>query len=162
MSHPEWMLSPLTEEQGQLICTWRYPAPYDIYNWPDWPSMVADHYEYADPLIRMQQYIAACDGKGRLVGFAQLFPLEGWTRLGLGLHPELCGQGLGRSFVQAVVQATKQKAPSNQIDLEVLTWNVRAIRTYKAAGFVTHDTYVRPTPNGTTGQFHCMVATETP
>jgi [ribosomal protein S18]-alanine N-acetyltransferase len=158
MQQPEWILTPLTEQQGRLICEWRYPVPYDFYNWPSWNHIAAVQYEFADPHIRAQQYWAACDGMGQLSGFAQLFPLEGWTRLGLGLHPELCGQGLGRSFVQAVVHAAKQKAPSNQIDLEVLTWNARAIRTYEAAGFVRTDTYEKRTSDGITRQFHCMVA----
>ncbi|MFK7694938.1 GNAT family N-acetyltransferase [Paenibacillus sp. HJGM_3] len=160
MREAEWRLSPLTESQGRLLTLWRYPAPYDVYNWPTWAKMLETGYEFADPRIREQQYLAAHLDTGQLAGFAQLFPMQGWTRLGLGMHPDLCGQGLGRSFVQAILCTAQQKAPSKQIDLEVLVWNVRAIRTYEAAGFVITDTYDRRSPDGTNGRYHCMVAAE--
>ncbi len=156
-SSPNWIITPLTEHHGRLLCEWRYPAPYDIYNMPSWEHMLAHSQEFADPHIREQQYLAVCDTKGQLSGFAQLFPLEGWTRLGLGLHPALCSQGLGQSFLQAILRTARHKKPSNQIDLEVLTWNKRAIRLYESTGFHIDDTYERSYADGRLGQFHCMV-----
>jgi len=56
----------------------------------------------------------------------------------------------------AIVKEARRRAPHDEIDLEVLTWNDRAIRTYEKAGFERTDTYRRMTPSGM-AQFHCMV-----
>ncbi|WP_028551308.1 GNAT family N-acetyltransferase [Paenibacillus sp. UNC451MF] len=152
----ELRIVPLTEEHCQDICTWKYPIPYDIYNWRDWELMVKDQEEFADAALREEQYRGVVDSDGTLVGFAQFFPLVGVTRLGLGMHPHLCGQGYGVDFVRAIVAEAKQKAPANEIDLEVLIWNIRAYRVYEKAGFTHTDTYERMTPTGM-DMFHCMV-----
>ncbi|WP_430081299.1 GNAT family N-acetyltransferase [Paenibacillus ferrarius] len=88
-----WRLVPLTDAHCQELCAWRYPEPYHRYNWPDWATMLAEQREFADPDIRVAQYCGAVDEDGGLVGFAQFFPMTGVTRLGLGLRPDLCGQG---------------------------------------------------------------------
>lgn len=126
--------------------------------------MQRESFEFADPLIRIEQYSAVVDEDDSLCGFVQFFPIVGVTRLGLGLHPNLCGQaetqgkgkGLGAAFVKLLVQEAKRRAPLNEIDLEVFVWNERAIRTYVKAGFAITDTYERQTPTGM-ATFHCMV-----
>jgi [ribosomal protein S18]-alanine N-acetyltransferase len=169
-----WKFEPLTEEQGRQICTWRYPAPYDVYNLPSWEHMAQNREEFADPLIRAAQYRAVLSDAGmradgrtdgdssliasqaNLCGFAQFFPMADVTRLGFGLHPDLCSQGSGVSFVCAITDEALRCRPNAEIDLEVLTWNKRAIRTYLKAGFLMEDTYERM---GKTGmiEVHCMV-----
>jgi ribosomal protein S18 acetylase RimI-like enzyme len=96
------------------------------------------------------------DDENKLSGFAQYFPMIGVTRLGLGMHPELCGQGRGSDFVRAIAEEVRRRKPEDEIDLEVLTWNQRAIRAYEAAGFELTDTYERRTPDGKK-PFYCMV-----
>jgi len=96
------------------------------------------------------------DEHGDLHGFAQLFPMAGVTRLGLGMRPDLCGKGWGSHFVRIIAEAAARQRPDHEIDLEVLTWNLRAIKAYEKAGFVRTDTYMRPTPEGP-ALFHCMV-----
>ncbi|WP_442602160.1 GNAT family N-acetyltransferase [Paenibacillus sp. KN14-4R] len=152
-------LFPFTEEHGQQICTWRYPAPYSCYNWPSWKQMVQDEEEFADPSIRQSQYHAAVDAEGRISGFVQYFPIVGVTRLGLGLRPDLCDQGLSRSFLTAIIADAKLRFPDHEIDLEVLTWNTRAIRAYERMGFTITDTYERGGRSGMI-EVHCMVLAE--
>lgn len=158
-----WRIVPMQEEHARAICGWRYPPPYDIYNWSPWEELDARNEEFADTELRRSQYAAVVEDSGRLVGFGQWFPLIGEDggailRLGLGLKPELCGQGLGigEAFVLLLVEEAHRRSPGCQVDLEVLVWNERAIRTYRNAGFVITDTYVRDTPTGP-DEFHCMV-----
>jgi len=146
----------MTEEHGRQICTWRYPEPYAVFNWSPWAELERNSEEFANPHIREEQFEAVLGDDGQLCGFAQFFPLTGWTRLGLGLRPDLCGQGLGPSFTLAIVGRAMERKPMDKIDLEVLTSNLRAIRAYTKIGFVIHDTYVRNTPTGP-DEFHCMV-----
>ncbi|CAG7645025.1 hypothetical protein PAESOLCIP111_04860 [Paenibacillus solanacearum] len=159
--HLQYRLIPMTEAHAPLICGWRYPAPYDLYNWNDWDRMQSRGEEFADPYIRQTQYRAVIDEAGELYGFAQLFPLAGVTRLGLGMRPELCGAGRGEPFVRAIAEEARRLQPEHEIDLEVLVWNKRAIRVYEKAGFAMTDTYERMTPTGMAA-FHCMVWKDKP
>lgn len=152
---------PMTEEHAAEISTWQYDPPYNIYGWLPWDQMKALEIEFGDPQLRSQQYVSIVSNQHEqlLVGFAQLFPIEGVTRLGLGMRPSLCGKGYGLAFVSSIVNEARKRNPSHVIDLEVLTWNARAIRVYEKAGFVIDDTYERMTPEGTQ-LFHCMVYKE--
>ncbi|WP_211749653.1 GNAT family protein [Paenibacillus sp. Marseille-Q4541] len=149
---------PMTEEQAAEISTWQYDPPYNIYGWLPWDQMKALEIEFGDPNIRARQYLSVLIEQDEpvLCGFAQLFPMEGVTRLGLGMRPSLCGNGHGTAFVSSIVHEAKQRNPGHIIDLEVLTWNTRAIRAYEKAGFIIDDTYERLTPDGSK-LFHCMI-----
>ncbi|MBD2845488.1 GNAT family N-acetyltransferase [Paenibacillus sp. IB182496] len=150
------MLVPLSVFHARQICDWRYPSPYERFNWPAWADMVRSGSDFGDRRVRRRQFAAIVDPWGGLLGFAQFFPLVGVLRLGLGLHPELCSRGLGARFVRLIADEARRRAPGEQIDLEVLTWNTRAIRAYERAGFCITDTYERDSTHGR-AQFHCMV-----
>ncbi|NOV02513.1 GNAT family N-acetyltransferase [Paenibacillus planticolens] len=153
-----WQVVPLTDTHCVEVCTWKYPSPYELYNWPSWDIMLREQTEFADGDIRAEQYRAIVDEKESLCGFVQFFPMLGVTRLGLGLRPDLCGKGkgIGEQFVRLITREALRRAPGQEIDLEVLVWNERAIRTYERAGFSITDTYEKRTPTGM-ALFHCMV-----
>lgn len=147
---------PMESLHAREICEWEYSPPYNIYGWMSWEQMEALGVEFGDPLLRSEQYVSVVDEQGNLCGFAQLFPMEGVVRLGVGMRPDLCGNGMGQQFMQAIVQAALARYPDREIDLEVLTWNQRAIRAYQKSGFTITDTYERRTPTGNK-PFYCMV-----
>jgi len=146
----------MSEAHACSICEWKYEPPWDIYNWPSWPNMKKDGIEFGDPVLRASQYAVVLDEHYALIGYAQYFPMGNVTRLGLGLHPERMGHGLGVRFVQLIVSEAIRRSPRNEIDLEVASWNKRAIRAYERAGFHIEDTYLRPSPAGEV-ECHCMV-----
>ncbi|WP_336745237.1 GNAT family N-acetyltransferase [Paenibacillus sp. y28] len=152
---PIFRFAPMTEAHGEAICGWSYPEPYHLYNWPPWGEMKLQQREFADPALRREQYAAVLDEENDLIGFVQFFPMEGWTRLGLGLRPDCCGLGWGTAFVTATTAEAQRRAPDKQIDLEVLLWNERARKCYERAGFRISDCYSRNTPNGP-ARFYCM------
>lgn len=149
-------IHPMSEEHAQALCEWRYAPPWDIYNWPSWVNMKKDGIEFGDPVLRAGQYAVVLDDHGLFIGFAQFFPLGHVTRLGLGLHPDRTGQGLGPAFVRTLVREALRRTPGNEIDLEVACWNKRAVRTYEQAGFRIEDTYPLPARSGEI-ECHCMV-----
>ena len=154
-------VAPLSETLAEELCSWRYEPPFDFYNWSSWKVMLQLGMEFGDPDIRRLQYGAVLDAGGEFVGFAQFFPLLGVTRIGLGMRPDLCGQGLGQLFVQAIVEEALRRSPEDTIDLEVHIWNLRAIRAYEKAGFVVSDTYIRRTADGPV-EVHCMTYAPAP
>lgn len=151
----------MTEEHAAEITSWSYPPPYNIYGWLPWEQMQMLGIEFGDPDIRKQQYVSVLDQQQRLWGFGQLFPMHEVTRLGLGMRPDWCGQGMGKAFVKAIVDEAIRRRPADEIDLEVLAWNERAIRAYEKSGFRMTDTYERLTPEGM-ALFHCMVYNPAP
>ncbi|NQX49751.1 GNAT family N-acetyltransferase [Paenibacillus tritici] len=150
---------PMEPLHAAEICEWSYSPPYNIYGWMSWEQMQALGVEFGDPELRQEQYVSVVNGQGDLCGFAQLFPMEGVVRLGVGMRPDLCGHGMGHLFMTAIVQAARARYPEREIDLEVLTWNQRAIRAYQKCGFTITDTYERRTPTGNK-PFYCMVYEE--
>ncbi|RED53180.1 GNAT family N-acetyltransferase [Cohnella lupini] len=147
----------MTEQDGREICDWRYPAPYELFKWPSWESMMKDSREFADERIRREQYMAARNGHdGQLVGYVQLFPMDRTLRIGMGLRPDCCDRGWGRLLTELVVQEARRREPGMEIDLEVEKWNRRAIKVYEKAGFVVADEYERRASHGIVGVF-CMV-----
>ncbi len=147
---------PMEIAHAAALCEWRYEEPFDLFNWPAWEDMQERAIEFGDPELRERQFASIVNADGELLGFAQFFPLLGLTRLGIGMRPDLCGRGAGAAFIRLVAEEAARRMPGDEIDLEVLTWNERAIRAYQRAGFVIDDTYWRPTPTGP-GEFYCMV-----
>lgn len=154
-SRPHFRLAPMSMEHCRAICAWRYEPPYHVYQWEAWEKIHETGYEFGDAAIREAQYASVLDENGELAGFAQFFPLEGVTRLGLGMRPDLCGRGFGPAFVSAIVEEARKRRPHDEIDLEVLVWNERARIAYERAGFAITDRYERNTPAGI-AEFYCM------
>ena len=154
---PPLHLVPMTEQDGQAICRWRYPEPYHLFKWPDWGDMVKEGKEFGDPELRRLQYLAVRNAADdSLVGYVQLFPMDRTIRLGMGLRPDCCGHGWGAHLTKLVVQEASRRQPDAEIDLEVEKWNRRAIRAYEKAGFVVTDQYDRRAAHGIVSVF-CMV-----
>jgi Acetyltransferases, including N-acetylases of ribosomal proteins len=149
-------IAPMSAAHAEAICAWRYPPPYDRFNWPAWEEMAARGLEFGDPWLRETQYAAVLNGRNELIGYVQFFPLLNVTRLGLGLRPDLCGKGAGAVLTRLAAEEALRRSPGVEVDLEVLAWNTRAIRAYEKAGFVLDDTYRRQTSAGS-DLFHCMV-----
>lgn len=150
-------LEPMSEEDGQAICEWRYPAPYELFRWPTWETMLKYGREFADAEIRHEQYLAVRTTKDKeLVGYVQLFPMDRTLRIGMGLRPDCCDRGWGAMLTRLVVQECCRRQPDAEIDLEVEQWNKRAIRVYEKSGFIITDEYERLASHGTVSVF-CMV-----
>ncbi|MFC4601755.1 GNAT family N-acetyltransferase [Cohnella hongkongensis] len=154
---PPLRLEPMTEQDGQAICEWRYPEPYHLFRWPSWADMVKHEKEFGDPRIRASQYLSVRNAEdGQLVGYVQLFPMERTIRIGMGLRPDCCDRGWGARLTELVVQEAARRQPGAEIDLEVEKWNRRAIRTYEKAGFGITDRYDRRAAHGIVSVY-CMV-----
>ncbi|XID91864.1 GNAT family N-acetyltransferase [Paenibacillaceae bacterium WGS1546] len=154
---PRLALEPMTERDGQAVCEWRYPAPYELFRWPPWDKMVLHGREFGDPLIRSEQYLAVRnEDDGQLVGYVQLFPMERTIRIGMGLRPDCCDRGWGPHLARMVVREAERRKPGAEIDLEVEKWNRRAIRAYAKAGFAVTDEYDRRASHGIVNVL-CMV-----
>ena len=75
------------------------------------------------------------DDDGGIVGLAALGRRDsrGWVG-GFGIAPAHRGKGLAQGLIAALLRAARQRGLS-QVQLEVITGNTRAIRTYERAEF---------------------------
>lgn len=131
-------IRPLGPEHAAEIAAWRYPGEYALYNWTEGedPAALLDGSAYA--LVNQ---------KGLLVGFYQFgsearIPAEGespyflgFLDMGLGLRPDLCGLGLGKSFVLTGMDFARKELNARALRLTVAAFNQRAQAVYRQCGF---------------------------
>ena len=134
----------MTAEDAEAIAAWQYPGPYAFYDWEQDPDDLA---ELLDPGEWGRRYFAA-DAAGELAGFFVLKPHDDGTEIGLGLRPDLTGQGLGARFLEAGLRF----GGAERYTLAVAAFNQRAITVYERAGFAITQRYVHRT-NGADHDF---------
>ncbi len=152
----DWHITALSESDAIHLCSWVYPPPYNINDWSNWDVMIAHGIEFGDPTIRVEQYRAVRNQELALCGFIQLFPMVHTIRLGVGLRPDLCDKGFGKYLLKLAIHEARCRSLEAEIDLEVHTWNTRAIKTYQKVGFMITDRYVRLATHGLESVY-CMV-----
>jgi ribosomal-protein-alanine N-acetyltransferase len=135
-----WGFRPMDEAVAQEILTWRYETPYDIYNLnvEDADEVVSC---FVDPV---NAYHAIVDKEGGLVAYCCFGP-EGQVPggdydnpaldVGMGVHPDLTGKGLGGAIVDAVLRFARQEQTPTTFRVTVAEFNERAQRVWKKAGF---------------------------
>jgi ribosomal-protein-alanine N-acetyltransferase len=137
----DFAFRPITASDVVAIASWRYPAPYDFYDW----DLAEDAAELLDPAAAC---VVADDNDGKVAGFV-CFGVAGQTPggrraglydeplldVGLGLRPDLTGRGLGLAFVQAALAIGEECFRPLGFRLSVAAFNERAIRVYERAGF---------------------------
>ena len=142
----KFTFSPLNETDARMVITWRYEAPYDVYNTGNDDEGASDFSELLD---RRSPYYAVRDEQGDLVGYfcygtsgqpwevnePSLYVDNRVIVIGLALRPDLTGKGLGLSFVNAGLAFAREQFAPLMFHLYVLTFNQRAIRVYERAGF---------------------------
>jgi ribosomal-protein-alanine N-acetyltransferase len=140
---------PMAQADAEAIADWRYPEPFSFY---DWPADEDDLGELLDPARRGESYVAVEDDEGVLVGHFSFRP-EGRTLVvGLGLRPDLTGQGLGGDFLSAGLDYGRERFAPEEFSLAVATFNERAIKVYERAGFERVRVYMHET-NGANWEF---------
>jgi [ribosomal protein S18]-alanine N-acetyltransferase len=127
---PAIKVRPLSVPDAQAISRWRYPGRYSTYN-------VVERYS-------SEQGVWAVARGSQLVGYCCFGPearvpgideQEGTLDVGYGMHPDLVGQGLGRSFVGAILDFALAEFSPNRFRLLILSWNRRSSQLARALGF---------------------------
>lgn len=143
-----YRIRPLEEQDARDILGWRYPSPYDFYNPPE--DDHADYYvsQFLDPALAFHAII---DQEARFIGFCS-FGTDGQVPggdyredaldIGLGMRPELTGQGLGEAFFGAILDYGLTTFSPQRVRLTVARFNERAMSLYQKFGFTHTDEFV--------------------
>lgn len=142
-----YQIEPMTLNYANIVSQWIYPAPYSIYSFKKDDETISE--------LMNSEYFICKDMQNNIIGYfcfgasAQIPTNEkdvyntGILDIGLGLRPNLCGRGLGLSFLQAGMDYGNRFLHADELRLTVASFNKRAIALYKKAGFseaakVTH------------------------
>jgi [ribosomal protein S18]-alanine N-acetyltransferase len=142
-----WKLvfTPMSQDEAEEVADWRYDPPYDFYD------ARADESELVlllDPTRRENRTFSARDENGELVGFFTYARDGDALVVGLGLRPDLTGQGLGTSFVEQGLEFGRARYAPKRFRLDVAEFNERAVTVYERAGFVRMRSFPQQTNGG--------------
>jgi RimJ/RimL family protein N-acetyltransferase len=133
-----FVFKPMDEASVDAISQWCYEPPYDIYNWD--PDEI-DASFFLDP---QNAYYCIANDQGNLVAYccfgldAQVPGGDYSTKaldIGLGVRPDLTGQGHGLAFVNAVLDYASSTFVPAGFRVTVAAFNKRAQRVWEKAGF---------------------------
>lgn len=135
----------------EIADRWKYGGEYAFYD------MTADPEDYAEitsPEQRGERYFSVFSGSA-LAGFFCVEREGTAVELGLGLRPDLTGQGLGQAFLRTVLWYVEERFAPEAIRLRVASFNRRAVKVYERAGFERTGT-ARVSINGGIYEFVMM------
>jgi [ribosomal protein S18]-alanine N-acetyltransferase len=136
----------MDEPSVREIIQWRYDASYDMYNCD--PKDIEETVQaFQDPQYR---YYSLWDQGGELVGYC-CFGEDGRVPggdygaqaldIGGGLRPDLTGQGLGSSFMEAALEFARRHFAPVAFRATVAAFNRRALRVCEKMAFRQIQTF---------------------
>ena len=126
---------PMTAAFAADMVSWRYPAPYDLYDMAG-----ADPGFFASPA---SGFFALAEGD-ELIGFRSFGPdgqVPGGSYdssaldTGGGLRPDLAGKGLGRAAISTGLEFGRREFGPEAFRVTVASFNERALRVVRSLGF---------------------------
>jgi RimJ/RimL family protein N-acetyltransferase len=135
------------------IVNWRYEAPYDIYDMVSAQAGEEEIEETVESLLDPRyHYYALFDQGESLVAYC-CFGEDGRVPggdyhldaldVGMGLRPDLTGQGHGLVYIRAVLDYARQTFTPATFRVTVAQFNRRALRVWEKAGFRPVQTFQR-------------------
>lgn len=131
---------PINAAQVQAFLRWRYEPPYEVYNFDADADDSSPDY-FLDPAIACH---ALLDETGEMVGFCT-FGKDGQVPggdysadaldIGMGMRPDLTGQGHGAAFRDAVIDFALHTFAPTMLRVTIANFNERAKRVWEGAGF---------------------------
>ncbi|MBE5780464.1 MAG: GNAT family N-acetyltransferase [Clostridiales bacterium] len=135
-------ISQMDEAHAREIALWRYPGIYEQYSFQFTKETIGH--------LLNGSYFFVEDDEDGLIGLFCFGPSaripvldEAATYtpdaldIGLGLRPDLCGKGIGTSFLQIAMEVGQKLLSPPRYRLSVAAFNLRAISVYRRCGFVT-------------------------
>jgi RimJ/RimL family protein N-acetyltransferase len=128
-------------EEAKQISKWIYKEPYSIYSMDESENCINEllngyYYSVSDIENNLVGYY--CFGEAAQVPAGNQFGVydcKDITDIGLGINPNLCGQGLGEKFFNSGLDFARDKLSAKKFRLTVANFNQRAIKVYQRVGF---------------------------
>jgi ribosomal-protein-alanine N-acetyltransferase len=144
----QFTFRPMDEASARAVLSWHYDEPYTLYNTP--PDQIeAGVKALLDP---HNAYYTITDEQGHIVAYCCFGPDAQVTGgdysanqldVGLGVRPDLTGQGQGLAYVNAVLDFARLTFAPRAFRVTVAEFNKRALRVWEKAGFRAMQTFQR-------------------
>lgn len=119
--------------------TWHYKGIYSFYDMVEDPE---DFEEIISASLRGNRYFQVVNDD-ELLGYFCIEPISSEkAEIGLGLKPDLTGQGLGLSFLLLIESFILKQQKYKTFVLSVVSFNERAIKVYLKAGYLKVGTEI--------------------
>ena len=125
-------IEPATPASLEEVGTWVYGPPYEFYD-----------RDAGGDVKNPERFYEARDESRELVGFYYFEQRGDALEYGLGMRPDLTGQGHGLEFVEAGLEFARSRFQPAMIKLNVAAFNDRARIVYERAGFHVVGRHVR-------------------
>jgi ribosomal-protein-alanine N-acetyltransferase len=129
-------IRPMDEVNARAIASWRYDAPYDVYNLkPD--EIEANVKYFIDPQNACYSIIGE---QGDLIGYCSFgrdaqVPGGDYSQealdIGIGIRPDLTGQGNGTRYAEAVLDFAHRTYSPGWFRVTIAAFNQRAQRVWQ-------------------------------
>ncbi|MDQ2950706.1 MAG: GNAT family N-acetyltransferase [Chloroflexota bacterium] len=135
-------LRPMTHDDAPALVRWGNDADFAWFQWGRNPERWADAAsaeKWMDFFPQRSGKIFAIEHQGRAIGQANYRDWQPKARsaeIGIGIgEPHLWSKGLGREALGLLVRHLVDELGAHRVNLHVLSFNDRAISSYRAAGF---------------------------
>ena len=142
------IFDPLSREKALAVLSWRYDPPYDCYNFNG--QNIAAELQYltasesaffsiSNPFNELEGFCSF--GKdGQVPGGSYQFQA---LDIGMGLRPDLTGQGQGRKYAEAVAQYAMALHHTDLLRVTIAAFNERAQKVWSHIGFEITSTFLK-------------------
>jgi [ribosomal protein S18]-alanine N-acetyltransferase len=130
------------------ILNWSYPSPYNCYNFD--PDTIPENLDYF--LDLKNNFWAILNLQDELEGYCS-FGSDGQVPggnysmaaldIGMGIRPDLVGQGKGKHYAQAVVREGMSQYEVQQLRVTIADFNKRAQRVWGKLGFKQVEKFIK-------------------
>ena len=143
----DYQIIPMTREQAEIIITWNYEPPFGVYDLKpeDLNGLLNPEYRYHQVVDKERDLVGyCCYGKDAQVpgGDYSSGELE-IMDIGVGMRPDLTGQGRGSGFLGAVLNYGTASYSPGTFRATIAGFNQRSLRTFQALGFEIKGGFVR-------------------
>ncbi|KMM38060.1 GNAT family N-acetyltransferase [Guptibacillus hwajinpoensis] len=135
----------MNQNEVEKVISWKYEGVYAFY---DMEADMEDLREFREFAADNRNYWSVYE-KEMLVGFFSYHDQDlNQVEIGLGMNPEMVGQGYGLSFLEAGIEKAIDLYQPSSLSMSVAEFNKRAIKVYQKAGFIKENTFVQRTNGG--------------
>lgn len=136
----DYVINEMNKLSAKEISRWKYEKPYSIYSMNGSEEQINEFMSGSYYSVFKNNELVGyfCFGESAQVPIGNkvnAYDDKTFLDIGLGLKPELCGNGYGLSFLECGLNYASNKFSINKFRLTVATFNQRAIKVYKKIGF---------------------------
>ncbi len=133
----------VTNNDVEDMLTWKYEGIYSFFD----NNFSEGKINYVKSFPTDDNVYAIYNDNNELIGNCAFY-LKDKVSFSIQMRPSLTSKGMGKEFLQAILEFAKERYDLKNIELSVLKFNERAIRLYKSLDFKVINEFIGKTVKG--------------